>query len=74
MRTRARVAFRMAVTIKRQNWYDFALTYGAVQGPFSYDHTMPKVGSMKCTRYKALAIFTHSAADLATSYDFPVIP
>jgi hypothetical protein len=36
--------------------YDLALTFGKVSGEFLYDHTMPKVGSLKAKRYQAIAI------------------
>lgn len=67
--------FWLATMITAQRWYDFALTFGAVSGPLLYDHTMPKVGSLKAKQYKAIAIFTTSSAsaDLASAYDLPII-
>lgn len=72
---RAQNIFPLAMQMKAERWYDFALTFGWVSGPFLYDHTMPLVGSMKAKRYKAIGIFTTSSASeqLASAYDFPVI-
>lgn len=73
----ARNIFPLALQMKAQRWYEgqFALTFGWVTGPFLFDHTMPLVGSMKATRYRAIGIFTTSAGSehLAQAYDMPVI-
>ncbi|MCA4732162.1 hypothetical protein [Mycobacterium avium] len=72
---RAQNIFGLAMQMTVERWYDFALTFGWVSGPFLYDHTMPLVGSMKARQYKAIGIFTTSPASnqLAQAYDFPVI-
>jgi hypothetical protein len=64
--------FWTAAMIKAQDWYDFALAFGEVKGPFTLDETMPRVGSMKCARYRALAIFADSPA-VQTNYAVPVL-
>lgn len=43
----------LANMIRAQNWYEFALTFGTVEGPFELDKSMPRVGSMSSTRYQA---------------------
>ncbi|WP_201368404.1 hypothetical protein [Mycobacterium intracellulare] len=72
---RADDMFWLAAMMGAQGWYDFALTFGAVAGPFLYDHTMPRVGSLKAKQYTAIGIFTTSdaSADIARAYDLPVI-
>ncbi len=72
---RAEEMFWTAFQIHHEKWYDFALTFGAVQGPFARDHTMPRVGSMQSTRYQARAIvaFTvETAYSLHPNYDIPI--
>ncbi len=63
----------IAGMITHERWYDFALTFGEVTGPFEQDRTMPGSKSMKSTRYKALAIFTDSTANIEANYDMPVV-
>jgi protein-tyrosine phosphatase len=61
------------MTVNAEKWYDFAITYGTVHGPFAYDPDMPLVGSMQSTKYQALTILTDSSADIQSSYDIPVL-
>jgi hypothetical protein len=70
---RADQIWSMVLMIKHQKWYDFALTYGSVEGPFTRDSDMPRVGSMKSSRYQALTIFTDTSAALDESYDIPIV-
>lgn len=70
---RAEDMFWMAFMIRREKWYDFALTFGEVHGPFGYDHAMPLVGSMQSTRYQALIILSDRPDDIKPNYDILVI-
>lgn len=70
---RAQEMFWMAFQIRHEKWYDFALTFGAVHGPFAYDHSMPRIGSMQSTRYESLTILSTRPADIQKHYDIPVI-
>lgn len=70
---RAEDMFWMAFMIRREKWYDFALTFGEVHGPFGYDHAMPLVGSMQSTRYQALIILSDRPEDIKPNYDILVI-
>lgn len=65
---------RVANMIRDQRWYDFALTFGAVTGPFAVDNDMPRVGSLRSSQYRAQAVLTESphAEALAFAYDMPV--
>jgi hypothetical protein len=70
---RAEQIWNMVCMIRDHRWYDFALTFGTVQGPFTRDLTMPRLGSMQSSLYQAQMIFTESTANLAESYDLPVV-
>jgi hypothetical protein len=72
----AELLFWATFRIQGTNQYDVAATFGTVKGPFAFDRSMPEIGSMQCTRYKALCMFTESPqiAELAKNYDFPIAP
>ena len=61
----------MACMIEHQRWYPYAMTFGAVQGPFAKDPDMPRIGSVKVGHYQALSIFTEHDADLE-HYGLPI--
>jgi hypothetical protein len=44
---------------RQRSWYNFAITFGAVEGPFTRDPDMYRVGSMQCGRYQAQVILTN---------------
>lgn len=65
---------RVANMIHGQQWYELALTFGAVTGPFAVDNDMPRVGSLRSSQYRAQAILSTSphVEALALAYDMPV--
>lgn len=63
----------MVLLLRQHRPYDFALTFGAVSGPFALDPQMPKLGSMLAAEYRALAILANGSAGLDDSYDLPVV-
>ncbi|WP_141562676.1 hypothetical protein [Mycobacterium neglectum] len=70
---RAEHIWSTAMMIAHQKWYSFALTFGTVQGPFEDDPTMPRTGSLKSTRYQALAILASAGSIDPQHYDMPVV-
>lgn len=65
--------YSTAFTMGALQWYEVALTFGRVQGPFALDHTMPRVGSMRSTQYQAQIILAHNPLRLQPNYDLPLM-
>lgn len=70
---RAEHMWPTALQIASLGWYALALTFGRVEGPFEADHTMPRVGSLKSTRYQALTILASAGSVDPQHYDIPVV-
>lgn len=51
----------MSVMLKHQRPYPFAITFGEVTGPFTADHTMPRLRSLRSASYKATTILCRRA-------------
>ncbi|AFC43288.1 hypothetical protein OCU_20690 [Mycobacterium intracellulare ATCC 13950] len=63
----------MVLMLRDKRWYDFALTFGTVSGPFMRDFQMPRVGSMSASEYQAQAILSDGNVDIDDErYDLPV--
>ncbi|AFC53446.1 hypothetical protein OCQ_19340 [Mycobacterium paraintracellulare] len=59
--------------LRDKRWYDFALTFGTVSGPFQRDFQMPRVGSMSASDYQAQVILSDGNVDIDDEwYDLPV--
>lgn len=59
--------------IRVQKWYPFALTFGTVDGPFTVDPTMPRVKSLRSTRYRAQIIIADNPLELQPNYGLPIM-
>lgn len=63
----------MVLMLRDKRWYDFALTFGTVSGPFMRDFQMPRLGSMSASEYQAQVILSDGNVDIDDgSYDLPV--
>jgi hypothetical protein len=58
----------------QRSWYQFAITFGAVSGPFARDPDMYRVGSMQCGRYQAKVILTNCVVPQGLKLAYPQIP
>jgi hypothetical protein len=70
---RAANMWPMVLMLRDKRPYPFAFTFGTVSGPFQRDFAMPRIGSMSATEYRAKVILTDGMANLAYSYDLPVV-
>ncbi|WP_131808884.1 hypothetical protein [Mycolicibacter sinensis] len=64
----------MLAYIKDRGWYEPAISFGAVIGPFVRDPDMPRIGSMICASYTAERVYARNAVveQLSSNYDVPV--
>lgn len=63
----------MCLMLRDKRWYDFALTFGTVSGPFMRDFQMPRMGSMSASEYQAQLILSDGNVAIDDRwYDIPV--
>lgn len=63
-------AYWTALTVTaRAARYEYALTFGQVEGPFVLDETMSRINSMRSTRYRAQIIIADNPLRLRPFYD-----
>jgi hypothetical protein len=59
---------------QQRSWYQFAISYGKVTGPFAKDGDTWRTGSMVCAKYQTKVILTNCVVSQGFKLAYPQIP